>query len=95
MKLALSQIISGAIITISAVLYSIYGLPSDGFPTTVRIPDFPNADTFVLVHVMPADWVSSLHIVFAIVFPLLGLAVLGVGIAQYIKARNASLPGAI
>jgi hypothetical protein len=88
MKLALTQIISGAIITISAVLYSICGLPSDGLPTTVRIPDFPNADTFFLVHVMPASWISSIHIVFSLVFLLLGLAVLGVGIAQFTKARN-------
>jgi uncharacterized membrane-anchored protein len=81
MKLALSQIISGTLISIFATLNTIFRMP-----TEYTVPVDASASGFVSININPNPWFfySTFYIL------LLGLIVLGVGIVQFIKARNAS-----
>jgi len=77
MKLAMSQIVLGTLVAVSALLDTIYGLPS-----LLRV--FENTTVSVF---WDAE-VGTRRLIFVAVFFILGLRALGLGIAQLLKTRE-------
>jgi len=80
MKLALTQAILGALITLSAVLDALFGLPSQ----------FRSGNMVIEVNWSPAF--GARQLLFSLIVLLLGLAMLGCGIAQMRRARRDQPP---
>ncbi len=81
-KLAVTQVIAGVMIISISILISIWGYPTEFI---IPRPAGSNLSRSVTINPGPA-LIDALHLT-TLSF-LLGLAVLGVAIAQFIKARN-------
>ena len=77
MKLAISQIVLGTVIAVSALLDTIYGSPS-----LFRVFEHTTVSVF-----WDAE-IGTRRLVFVAVFFILGLGALGLGIAQLLKTRE-------
>jgi hypothetical protein len=79
MKLAITQMVLGALVAVFAFIVT-----NSGFPTQFTLP----ADESGVEHILFIYPTLSLAQVSAFLALVLGLAVLGCGIAQFLKARK-------
>jgi len=79
MKLAITQMALGVLVTVSAFI-----VITKGFPTQFTLPADGNG-TMTVVEVYPHLTIANVSVWLALAF---GLAVLGCGIAQFLKARG-------
>lgn len=90
MKLAITQIVLGALIVVSSFLFVEYVIP--GYYDEVMIDSNGN----VVGHILGLHKPNVLMDIWSFIYPVLGLAVFGCGVAQYMQARrktiNAILP---
>ena len=82
MKLAITQIVLGALIVVSFFIFVEYIIP--GYYREVMI----DSDGNVIGHVLGLHKPNALLDIWSIIYPILGLAVFGCGLAQYLQARR-------
>ena len=79
MKLAFTQMVLGSLVAVFSFISTRWG-----FPTMFTLPA-DESGTMTTVFVYPAESIAHISAFLALV---LGLAVLGCGIAQFLKARD-------
>lgn len=86
MKLAITQMVLGALIAEAAFISSRWGFPTE-FTVLAPEPAAEGAETFITVMANPGTMQVVAQVCAFLAFGL-GLAVLGCGIAQFLKARR-------